>query len=92
MQIEGLLTQYATQLLDKKMKLEAAELYRQSGRNTEAAKLLAEIAEELSEREVRIPPVFLSSARERTHTRSLARYSETASTGRLSKSIFPFVF
>lgn len=35
------------------MKLEAAELYRQAGRNTEAAKLLAEIAEELSEREVK---------------------------------------
>jgi len=41
MQIEGLLTQYATQLLDKNMKLEAAELYRKANHNTEAAKLLS---------------------------------------------------
>jgi WD repeat-containing protein 35 len=35
------------------MKLEAAELYRKSNHNTEAAKLLAEIAEDLCSKDVR---------------------------------------
>jgi len=49
-QIEGLLTRYANQLLEKNNKMEAIELYRKANRNTEAAKLLAEMALELSKK------------------------------------------
>ncbi|KAL4456550.1 hypothetical protein ABPG74_000657 [Tetrahymena malaccensis] len=50
-QIEGLLVQYANQLLEKRRKLEAAELYRKAKRNTEAAKILSQIADDLTERD-----------------------------------------
>ena len=51
MQVEGLLQQNATELLNKNKRLEAAELYRKANRNTEAAKILSNIANELIERE-----------------------------------------
>ena len=51
MQIEGLLSMYANHLLEKKKKLEAAELYRKANRNTEAAKILSQIAKDLVDRE-----------------------------------------
>ena len=43
-QIEQLLQKYANQLIEKNQKMEAIELYRKANKNTEAAKLLAEIA------------------------------------------------
>lgn len=50
MQIETLLQQYAQDLLSKNRRLEAAELYRKANRNTEAAKLLSQIANDLIDR------------------------------------------
>ena len=50
-QIEGLLQNNANELLHKNKRLEAAELYRKANRNTEAAKILSEIADQLIERE-----------------------------------------
>jgi len=47
-----LLISYANQLLEKRNKLEAAELYRKAKRNTEAAKILSSIADDLTERDV----------------------------------------
>ncbi|CAD8136286.1 unnamed protein product [Paramecium pentaurelia] len=46
-QIEGLLQQYAAQLLEQRMKLEAAELYRKANHNSDAARLLSQIGEDL---------------------------------------------
>uniref|UniRef100_A0A7S4L907 Anaphase-promoting complex subunit 4 WD40 domain-containing protein n=1 Tax=Guillardia theta TaxID=55529 RepID=A0A7S4L907_GUITH len=46
-QIEGLLTKYATHLLGTGKRMEAIELYRKANRHPEAAKLLAEIAQEV---------------------------------------------
>lgn len=60
MQIEGLLTQQANQLLEKNQKLEAAELYRKANHNTEAAKLLSQIADDLIEREVALLKLYYS--------------------------------
>ena len=51
MQVQGLLQQNATELLNKNKRLQAAELYRKANRNTEAAKILSNIANELIERE-----------------------------------------
>mmetsp|Transcript_1346 Transcript_1346/g.3417 ORF Transcript_1346/g.3417 Transcript_1346/m.3417 type:complete len:1179 (-) Transcript_1346:299-3835(-) len=45
-QIEGLLTKYASHLLEDGRKMEAIELYRKAGRHPLAAKHLAEIAHE----------------------------------------------
>mmetsp|Transcript_20542 Transcript_20542/g.58181 ORF Transcript_20542/g.58181 Transcript_20542/m.58181 type:complete len:1228 (-) Transcript_20542:92-3775(-) len=45
--IEGLLAKYAQHLLDKNKKIEAVQLYRKANRNTEAAKLLAQMAKEM---------------------------------------------
>jgi len=45
-QIEGLLVKYSTQLLKENKKLLAVELYRKANKPTDAAKLLATIAEE----------------------------------------------
>lgn len=59
-QIEGLLVSYANSLLDKRRKLEAAELYRKAKRNTEAAKILSSIADDLTERDVITPIPFLT--------------------------------
>jgi len=47
-QIEGLLSKYAKYLLDKGEKLQAVELYRKANKATDAAKLLAMIAEEVT--------------------------------------------
>ena len=47
LQIEGLLQKYASHLMEKNKKMEAVELYRKANRNTESAKLLAQIAHEL---------------------------------------------
>lgn len=44
LQIEQLLTRYATHLIEKNKKMEAIELFRKANKNTESAKLLAEIA------------------------------------------------
>lgn len=49
-QIEPLLQRYASQLIDGNKKIEAIELYRKANKNTEAARLLAEIALELTEK------------------------------------------
>ena len=49
-QIEQLLQKYAAHLIEKNQKMEAIELYRKANKNTEAAKLLAEIAQELREK------------------------------------------
>lgn len=46
-----MLISYANQLLEKRNKLEAAELYRKAKRNTEAAKILSSIADDLTERD-----------------------------------------
>jgi WD repeat-containing protein 35 len=49
-QIEGLLQNNVNELLNKNKRLEAAELYRKANRNTEAAKILSGIANQLIER------------------------------------------
>ncbi len=43
-QIEPLLQRYASQLIEGNKKIEAIELYRKANKNTDAARLLAEIA------------------------------------------------
>jgi len=48
MQIEGLLSRYASHLLEENKRVEAIELYRKANRNTEAAKLLIKIAKDMS--------------------------------------------
>merc|ERR1719281_1711489 len=47
-QIEGLLAKYAQHLLDKNKKIEAVKLYKKANRHTEAAKLLSDIAKDMS--------------------------------------------
>jgi WD repeat-containing protein 35 len=49
-QIEPLLQRYAASLIDSNKKIEAIELYRKANKNTDAARLLAEIALELTEK------------------------------------------
>jgi WD repeat-containing protein 35 len=51
-QIEGLLSRYASHLLDENRRVEAIELYRKANRNTEAAKLLNKIAKDMSRSEI----------------------------------------
>ena len=51
-QIEGLLAKYAAHLLSKGDKLQAVELYRKADKATEAARLLAGIAEDVGKRQV----------------------------------------
>lgn len=46
-QIEGLLAKYAQQQLDKNKKIEAVKLYKKANRNTEAARLLSQIAHDM---------------------------------------------
>ena len=48
--IETLLQRYANHLIEQNKKIEAIELYRKANKNTEAARLLAEIAQELREK------------------------------------------
>lgn len=50
-QIEGLLQNNANELLNKNKRLEAAELYRKANRNTESAKILSEIANQMIEKD-----------------------------------------
>jgi len=47
-QIEGLLTKYASHLLQKEKLFQAVELYRKANRHTEAAKLLVQLAQKAS--------------------------------------------
>lgn len=49
-QIEQLLQRYASHLIDQNKKIEAIELFRKANKNTDAARLLAEIAQELREK------------------------------------------
>jgi WD repeat-containing protein 35 len=51
-QIEGLLAKYAGHLLARGDKLQAVELYRKADKATEAARLLASIAEDVGKRQV----------------------------------------
>jgi len=51
-QIEGLLAKYAGHLLAKGDKLQAVELYRKADKATEAARLLAGVAEDVGKRQV----------------------------------------
>lgn len=46
-QIEGLLTKYASRLVEEGRKMEAIELFRKAKRHPEAAKLLAEVAQDV---------------------------------------------
>ena len=57
LQIEQLLGKYANSLLEKNKKMEAVELYRKANKNTESAKILAQIAQEL--REKYAPPLLI---------------------------------
>jgi len=50
LQIEQLLQKYAAHLIEKNKKMEAIELYRKANKNTDAARLLAEMAQELREK------------------------------------------
>jgi WD repeat-containing protein 35 len=67
-QIEGLLAKYAQHLLDKNKKIEAVQLYRKANRHTEAAKLLSQIARDMSggaqKNPDRIKKLYLLSAME----------------------------
>ena len=47
LQIEGLISKYASHLLEKNQRIEVVELYRKVNRNTEAARMLIEFADEL---------------------------------------------
>jgi WD repeat-containing protein 35 len=49
-QIEQLLQRYASHLIEKNKKVEAIELFRKANKNTDAARLLAEIAQEMREK------------------------------------------
>jgi WD repeat-containing protein 35 len=57
LQIESLLTKYANSLLEKNKKMEAVELYRKANKNTESARILASIAQELTEKYA--PPLLI---------------------------------
>ena len=66
-QIEGLLGQYAQQLIQQKKKLEAAELYRRANRNHDSARILSQIGQDLSERDANplwIKKLYVMSALE----------------------------
>jgi len=51
-QIEGLLSKYASYLLEKGEKLQAIELYRKANKSTQAASLLASLAQEAAKTKV----------------------------------------
>mmetsp|Transcript_36640 Transcript_36640/g.56205 ORF Transcript_36640/g.56205 Transcript_36640/m.56205 type:complete len:121 (-) Transcript_36640:720-1082(-) len=57
LQIEQLLQKYANHLIEKNKKMEAVELFRKANKNTESAKILATIAQEL--REKYAPPLLI---------------------------------
>ena len=52
-QVEGLLTRYACKLIASGRQLEAVELYRRANKPTEAAMLIADIAEQAARRDVK---------------------------------------
>lgn len=52
LQIEGLLSKYASRLLEDKKTFAAIELYRKANRSTESAKLLAHLAAEVGDKKV----------------------------------------
>ena len=51
------MSKYANSLLEKNKKMEAVELYRKANKNTESAKILSQIAQEL--REKYAPPLLI---------------------------------
>lgn len=55
--IETLLSRYASHLIEKNKKIEAIELYRTANKNTESAKLLADIAQQM--RKEKAPPLLI---------------------------------
>ena len=57
LQIEALLQKYASHLMEKNKKMEAVELYRKANKNTESAKILADIAQELQAQKA--PPLVI---------------------------------
>lgn len=57
LQIEALLQKYASHLIEKNKKMEAVELFRKANKNTESARLLAEIADELQMQKA--PPLMI---------------------------------
>lgn len=57
LQIEQLLQRYANHLMEKNKKMEAVELYRKANKNTESARILAQIAQEL--RAKYAPPLLI---------------------------------
>ena len=59
LQIEQLLQRYANHLIEKGKKIEAIELFRKANKNTESARLLAEIAQEL--RQKNAPPLLIKN-------------------------------
>ncbi len=58
LQIEGLLSRYANHLIEKNKKMEAIELYRKANKNTESAKLLASLGEDLKKKNVNIIIIY----------------------------------
>ena len=52
LQIETLLSRYAAHLIEKNKKMEAIELFRKANKNTESARLLQQIAEQLTAEKV----------------------------------------
>lgn len=57
LQIEQLLQRYANHLIEKNKKMEAVELYRKANKNTDSARILASIAQEL--RQKNAPPLLI---------------------------------
>jgi WD repeat-containing protein 35 len=57
LQIEQLLQRYANHLIEKNKKMEAVELYRKANKNTDSARILATIAQEL--RQKNAPPLLI---------------------------------
>ena len=57
LQIEQLLQRYASHLIEKNKKMEAIELFRKANKNTESARILATIAQEL--RQKNAPPLLI---------------------------------
>ena len=57
LQIEQLLQRYAAHLMEKNKKMEAVELFRKANKNTDSARILSQIAQEL--REKYAPPLLI---------------------------------
>lgn len=85
-QIEGLLTKYATQLIDSGKTMDAIELYRKANRDTDSAKLLAKLAADTARS--RVDPLMakrlyvlaaLEVERQRKRTMDLAAIGSSSS-------------